>query len=146
MRYHLAYIGWLAKTRNYLAGDNLTYADLAAAAHISAIDYLEDVPWIEDDAAKAWYARVKIQALVPPAAERMAGRRAGLAHLCGPEFLRIAGIARSTVPRIQWQRSGDEQTLACSAQPLNVDVRAAAKQSMSQRKRKKWDCFAASRQ
>jgi glutathione S-transferase len=59
VRYHLAYIGWLAKTRNYLAGDQLTYADLAAAAHLSAIDYLGDVPWIEDDAAKAWYARVK---------------------------------------------------------------------------------------
>ena len=59
VRYHLAYIGWLAQTRNYLAGDRLTYADLAAAAHLSAIDYLGDVPWIEDDAAKAWYARVK---------------------------------------------------------------------------------------
>ncbi len=42
-----------------LAGDRLTYADLAAAAHLSAIDYLGDVPWSEDDAAKAWYARVK---------------------------------------------------------------------------------------
>jgi glutathione S-transferase len=59
VRYHLAYIGWLARTRNFLAGDRLTYADLAAAAHLSAIDYLGDVPWIEDDAAKAWYARVK---------------------------------------------------------------------------------------
>jgi glutathione S-transferase len=59
VRYHLAYIGWLAQTRNYLAGDSLTYADLAAAAHLSAIDYLGDVPWIEDEAAKAWYARVK---------------------------------------------------------------------------------------
>jgi len=59
VRYHLAYIGWLAKTRNFLAGDRLTYADLAAAAHLSAIDYLGDVPWIEDDAAKAWYARIK---------------------------------------------------------------------------------------
>jgi glutathione S-transferase len=59
VRYHLAYIGWLARTRNYLAGDKLTYADLAAAAHLSAIDYLGDVPWSEDDAAKAWYARVK---------------------------------------------------------------------------------------
>jgi glutathione S-transferase len=59
VRYHLAYIGWLARTRNYLAGDRITYADLAAAAHLSAIDYLGDVPWIEDDAAKAWYARVK---------------------------------------------------------------------------------------
>jgi glutathione S-transferase len=59
VRNHLAYIGWLAKTRNYLAGDRITYADLAAAAHLSTIDYLGDVPWIEDDAAKAWYARVK---------------------------------------------------------------------------------------
>jgi glutathione S-transferase len=59
VRYHLAYIGWLARTRNYLAGERLTYADLAAAAHLSAIDYLGDVPWSEDDAAKAWYARVK---------------------------------------------------------------------------------------
>jgi glutathione S-transferase len=59
VRYHLAYLGWLARTRNFLAGDRLTYADLAAAAHLSAIDYLGDVPWSEDDAAKAWYARVK---------------------------------------------------------------------------------------
>ena len=27
VRYHLAYIGWLAQTRNFLAGDRLTYAD-----------------------------------------------------------------------------------------------------------------------
>jgi glutathione S-transferase len=59
VRYHLAYIGWLARSRNFLAGDILSYADLAAAAHLSAIDYMGDVPWNEDDAAKAWYARVK---------------------------------------------------------------------------------------
>ena len=59
VRHHLSYIGWLARTRNFLAGDQLTYADLAAAAHLSAIDYLGDVPWSEDEAAKAWYARIK---------------------------------------------------------------------------------------
>jgi glutathione S-transferase len=59
VRYHLTYIGWLAQRRNYLAGERLTYADLAAAAHLSAIDYLGDVPWLEDEAAKNWYARVK---------------------------------------------------------------------------------------
>ena len=32
---------------------------LAAAAHLSALDYLGDVPWNEDDAAKAWYVRIK---------------------------------------------------------------------------------------
>jgi glutathione S-transferase len=59
IRYHLAYIGWLVQTRDWLGGTRLTYADLAAAAHLSAADYLGDVPWNEDEAAKAWYARVK---------------------------------------------------------------------------------------
>jgi glutathione S-transferase len=59
IRYHLGYIGWLVRRRDWLAGDRLTYADLCAAAHLSAIDYLGDVPWDEDETAKAWYARVK---------------------------------------------------------------------------------------
>jgi glutathione S-transferase len=59
IRYHLAYIGWLAGTRDFLAGDRLTLADLAGAAHLSVVDYLGDVPWEMNDAAKGWYARVK---------------------------------------------------------------------------------------
>jgi glutathione S-transferase len=56
---HLRYLGWLAKTRKWLAGDRLTYADLAAAAHLSTCDYLGEVPWAEEENAKNWYARVK---------------------------------------------------------------------------------------
>jgi len=59
IRYHLDYIGWLVRTRDWLAGERLSYADLAAAAHLSAIDYLGDVPWNQDESAKNWYARVK---------------------------------------------------------------------------------------
>ena len=59
IRYHLRYIGWLTARRNWLAGDQLTYADLAAAAHLSSVDFLGDVPWSEDEGAKNWYARVK---------------------------------------------------------------------------------------
>ncbi len=59
VRYHLHYIGWLASRRNWLGGGRLSYADLAAAAHLSCIDYLGDVPWDEFEAAKTWYARVK---------------------------------------------------------------------------------------
>ncbi|MFD1704779.1 MULTISPECIES: glutathione S-transferase family protein [Methylopila] len=59
IRYHLKYVGYLARQRNWLAGDRLTYADLAAAAHLSVVDYLGDVPWDEDETAKSWYARVK---------------------------------------------------------------------------------------
>ncbi len=59
IRYHLAYIGWLVRSRDWLAGERMSYADLAAAAHLSCVDYLGDVPWNEDEAAKVWYARVK---------------------------------------------------------------------------------------
>jgi glutathione S-transferase len=59
IRYHLAYIGWLARSRDWLAGERMSLADLAAAAHLSAMDYLGEVPWSEDEAAKQWYARVK---------------------------------------------------------------------------------------
>ena len=59
IRYHLAYIGWLVRSRDWIAGDSLTYADLTAAAHLSAVDYLGDVPWDEDETARNWYARIK---------------------------------------------------------------------------------------
>ena len=59
IRAHLDYIGALAETRNWLAGDGLTAADLAAAAHLSVVDYLGDVPWHENDATKQWYSRIK---------------------------------------------------------------------------------------
>ncbi len=59
IRYHLRYIGYLVGQRNWLAGSELSYADLAAAAHLSCVDFLGDVPWSEDEMAKHWYARVK---------------------------------------------------------------------------------------
>jgi len=74
IRYHLAYIGWLVRARDWLAGDQLSYADLAAAAHLSAVDYLGDVPWNEDEAAKNWYARLKSRpSFRPLLAETIAG-------------------------------------------------------------------------
>ena len=59
MLYHLDYIGHLARERYFLAGDNLTMADIAAAAHLSALDYLGDVPWDYNPAAHTWYALLK---------------------------------------------------------------------------------------
>jgi glutathione S-transferase len=74
LRYHLAYIGWLVRTRDWLAGARMSYADLAAAAHVSTADYLGDVPWTEDEAAKTWYARVKSRpSFRPLLGETMAG-------------------------------------------------------------------------
>jgi len=59
IRYHLKYIGYLTSTHNWLAGSEISFADLAAAAHISTLDFLSDVPWDEDEGAKHWYAKIK---------------------------------------------------------------------------------------
>jgi glutathione S-transferase len=59
LKAHLDYVGRLADGRNWLAGDSLSLADLAAAAHFSAIDYIGDVPWADFPSAKAWFQRLK---------------------------------------------------------------------------------------
>ncbi len=57
--YHLEYIAYLCERRRWLAGDDFSLADIAASAHLSAIDYLGDVPWDQFADVKDWYARVK---------------------------------------------------------------------------------------
>ena len=56
---HLDYIGHLAERRNWLAGELFSLADIAAAAHLSAVDYVGGVPWDHNQEARTWYARVK---------------------------------------------------------------------------------------
>jgi glutathione S-transferase len=74
LRYHLKYIGWLLGERNWLAGSRMTYADLAAAAELSSIDFLGDVPWDEDEAARTWYSRLKSRpSFRPLLADRIPG-------------------------------------------------------------------------
>lgn len=59
IHYHLDYIGWLADRRRWLAGERMTAADLAAAAQLSVLDYLGDVPWDQHQGARHWYSRIK---------------------------------------------------------------------------------------
>lgn len=59
MKTHLEYISWLADRRRFLAGDFFSLADIAAAAHLSAVDYIGDVPWDDYPRAKEWYVRIK---------------------------------------------------------------------------------------
>lgn len=56
---HLDYITWLTERRNWLAGEEFSMADIAAGAHLSCIDYINDVPWADHPPAKLWYARLK---------------------------------------------------------------------------------------
>lgn len=59
IHHHLAYIGWLTDRRTWLAGPAFSLADIAAASHLSALDYLGDVPWEDYPDAKDWYMRMK---------------------------------------------------------------------------------------
>jgi len=59
LRRHLEYVGWLAETRKWLAGEALSLADFAAAGHLSALDFAGDVDWSVSAPAKEWYARIK---------------------------------------------------------------------------------------
>ena len=45
--------------KRYLAGETFTLADVTAAAHLSVIDYLGDVPWESYKNAKLWYSKIK---------------------------------------------------------------------------------------
>ncbi len=74
LRYHMNYISHLTETRSWLAGDALSFADLAAAAHLSALDYIGEVPWEQFEAAKNWYALVKSRpSFRPLLLDRVAG-------------------------------------------------------------------------
>jgi glutathione S-transferase len=73
---HLECIGFLFERRNWLAGDFLSLADIAAAAQLSVLDYLGDVPWEDHPEAKLWYARFKSRpSFRPLLQDRLVGLR-----------------------------------------------------------------------
>lgn len=59
IKFHIDYMGWLLDQRRWLAGDHLTLADFAAAAHFSSLDYIRDVDWNRNPQVKDWYAKIK---------------------------------------------------------------------------------------
>ena len=59
VKYHLDYMHWLLEHRRWLAGNTMTLADFAAAAHLSSLDYIADVDWGRSTAVHEWYAKIK---------------------------------------------------------------------------------------
>ena len=69
---HLYYIDYLVDNRAWLAGPTMSLADLAAAAHLSVVDYLGGIDWNGHDQARAWYSVFKSRpSFRPLLAERM---------------------------------------------------------------------------
>lgn len=59
IKFHLDYMGWLLDQRRWLAGSQMSLADFAAAAHLSALDYICDVDWNRNENVRDWYAKIK---------------------------------------------------------------------------------------
>ncbi len=55
----LPVIGKAAEANGNLVARDCLLADLAVAAHLSALDYFGEVPWTEYPAAGEWYLRIK---------------------------------------------------------------------------------------
>ena len=70
---HMLYFNWLFATRHWVAGEAMTLADFALAAHLSALDYLGDVDWDSAVEVRHWFARTKSR----PAFRGLLGDRVG---------------------------------------------------------------------
>ncbi len=87
LRYHLGYLDFLTHDRNWLAGPEMSFADLSVAAHLSCLDYLDEIAWDERLAARQWYARMKSRpSMRAILAERVPGAPLPPAHYPDPDF------------------------------------------------------------
>ncbi|MBS0236116.1 MAG: glutathione S-transferase family protein [Proteobacteria bacterium] len=57
--YHIDYLDYLLQAHRYLVDDRVTLADFAAAAQLSVLDYIGDIPWQRKKRVKEWYALIK---------------------------------------------------------------------------------------
>lgn len=59
MAEHMNYFNWLVASRSWLAGGQMSIADFALSAHLSSLDYLNEIDWNTYPQLKVWYARLK---------------------------------------------------------------------------------------
>lgn len=73
---HLDYMDYLMERRKWLAGNEMTLADLMAAVYLSTVDYLGDIQWEEHPVTKEWYTRLKCRpSFRPLLMDRITGLR-----------------------------------------------------------------------
>ena len=85
-RHHMRYLEWLSGSRAWLAGDAISYADMAAAAAVSALDYLGEIEWSETPYAKDWYGRMKSRPSFRPLLKERAKGVSPVSHYADLDF------------------------------------------------------------
>jgi len=86
LSWHLDYMSWLLEQRYWLAGERMTVADLAATGQISALDYIDLVPWEKFPSVKDWYARLKSRPSLRPVLRDRIDGLPPPAHYDNPDF------------------------------------------------------------
>jgi len=56
---HLTYLTTLLEKRDWLAGRRFSLGDIAAASHLSCLDFLDEVSWRDYPIVKDWYQKIK---------------------------------------------------------------------------------------
>lgn len=56
---HLTYFTTLLEKRDWLAGRRYSLGDIAAAAHLSCLDFLGEINWRDRPILKDWYQKIK---------------------------------------------------------------------------------------
>ena len=59
LAHHMSYMSSMLKERTWLGGDNMSFADFAAASHLSVVDYFGEVIWEQYPEVKEWYSLIK---------------------------------------------------------------------------------------
>ena len=74
LRGHMSYIDGLLHAREWLAGRKMSLGDIAAAGHLSVIDYIGEAPWDQFKNVRTWYMKIKSRPCFRPLlADRMPG-------------------------------------------------------------------------
>jgi len=75
LKLNLQRLAAIADTRGFLAGRDVSLADLALAAHLSGLDYYGEVAWAEFPQLTEWYIRIKSRpSFRPLLADRVPGQ------------------------------------------------------------------------
>lgn len=83
---HMEYIGALLARRAFLAGEQLSLADFAAAAHLSGADYTGDIAWEHYPQARQWYMSLKSRPSFRALLDDRIPGLAPAAHYAAPDF------------------------------------------------------------
>lgn len=59
LAHHLGYLCWMLEQRDWLAGRYFSLGDIAAAAHISCLDFLDEITWRDWPTLTEWYQKIK---------------------------------------------------------------------------------------